>query len=69
MLDTNQIGVSSIVLRRNELPTGGLCTISPSTGYAIDTLFTLNCINWVDLDGNIVNYQFYGKIFEIKEVR
>jgi hypothetical protein len=40
-----------------------MCSISPITGTT-NTLFTINCNNWLDKDGEIISYSYYGKINE-----
>lgn len=53
-------GVSSMIVLVNQLPYGGTCTVSPLTGIALNTTFTVTCSNWQDKDGVIANYAFYG---------
>lgn len=59
------IGSSSLILALNQLPYGGSCKISPTSGFAYYTNFTLNCSNWIDSDGNIKKYEFFGQLIEI----
>jgi hypothetical protein len=60
MLDTNKYGSSSIIIKENELPTNGTCSLSPEIGYAMETIFTINCHNWIDPDGTVMKYEFFG---------
>jgi hypothetical protein len=54
-------GSSSIIVKLNQLPKGGTCSISPSTGTILTTKFSLSCSNWADTDGYITSYAFFGK--------
>jgi hypothetical protein len=53
-------GTSSLFFYANQLPTGGLCFITPSTGIALSTNFTLACDGWSDPDGVVTQYQYFG---------
>ena len=60
-------GLTSVIVYVNHPPKHGSCAVSPTIGTT-NTLFSLNCTNWIDNDGSVVNYAFYGKIlFSIKE--
>jgi REJ domain len=59
-------GRSSIIVGINELPINGSCTISPTTGIAASTIFTITCTKWVDPDGNIVRYEYWGNSFPLQ---
>lgn len=54
-------GKASLIFKINQTPKGGICNVTPLKGITADTLFTINCLNWVDLDGQIVKYSYYGK--------
>ena len=54
-------GFSSLILLKNQVPRNGTCAISPTRGYAMDTLFNISCSNWVDPDGLIAKYEYFGK--------
>ena len=54
-------GVSSITVGINQLPSGGFCTISPVSGISGNTSFSIYCPNWVDPDGYISRYEYYGR--------
>ncbi len=45
----------------NQSPRNGSCSITPLIGTTA-TLFTINCINWMDENG-IKDYSIYGKNF------
>ena len=58
-----QNATSSLNVYVNQPPTSGTCDIDPKNGTT-NTLFRINCINWIDIDGSVpVNYVFYGKKF------
>ena len=50
----------SLAIQVNQLPMGGSCFINPLSGMTLDTIFTIQCLNWRDLDGTIVKYNFYA---------
>jgi hypothetical protein len=50
---------SSIIFYVNFSPINGICNISPVIGTT-STLFTINCNNWIDKDGTVVSYSYYG---------
>jgi len=58
---------SSIIFYVNFSPCNGICNISPIIGTT-STLFTISCTNWIDKDGEIVSYSYYGKILEMKNI-
>ena len=53
-------GTSSLILKINQTPFNGTCLISQSNGIAFQTYFTINCSDWIDSDGYITSYEFYG---------
>jgi hypothetical protein len=55
-------GYSSFIIAPNRLPLPGHCTIYPLKGIADVTYFNISCFDWTDLDGQIIRYEFYGKI-------
>ena len=54
-------GVSSLVFKVNQLPSNGSCTVSPTSGQILTTLFQITCTNWADPDGSIERYEYFGK--------
>ena len=58
------LGQSSIVVGINQLPVNGTCIVNPTIGKAAGTYFVINCTNWVDPDGVIARYEYFGKVFE-----
>jgi hypothetical protein len=59
-------GTSSLFFYVNRLPEGGSCSITPNTGIALSTNFTLTCSGWTDPDGSISQYQYFGIVFSFK---
>ena len=55
-------GTSYLDFELNTAPTGGTCSISPLSGVSAQTLFTISCSDWFDVDG-ILTYQFFSKTF------
>lgn len=54
-------GVGHVILKTNQPPYNGTCTISNTTGYPLETNFTVNCMKWIDDDGYITQYEYWGK--------
>ena len=54
--------MSSLILKINSLPLNGECKVDLLQGISLLTYFTIACSNWTDLDGEIVKYEFMGKI-------
>ncbi len=59
---TSLNGTSEIILIKNQLPTNGNCSVNPINGSALQTNFTITCLNWYDPDGSVSNYQFYATL-------
>ena len=55
-------GAASLVLKKNILPTNGLCSIDQTNGQSFLTVFNIKCLNWVDPDGAIAIYEYMGKL-------
>ncbi len=53
-------GTSSLILKINQPPYNGICLLDNLEGTALQTYFTIKCSNWVDADGFITSYEFYG---------
>jgi len=53
-------GVSFLDFELNTAPAGGSCTVSPLSGVSMQTLFTVSCTDWNDVDG-VLAYQFFSK--------
>jgi hypothetical protein len=63
----NVSGKSSMLFSVNFPPRTGYCTVNPENGTS-QTLFRIKCTNWVDTEGSVSNFAFYGKFifFKIK---
>ena len=60
----NSSGSSSMIFYVNFPPRNGSCKINPRNGTT-NTLFEINCYGWIDLDGSVASYSYYGKSFFI----
>ncbi|CAF1093640.1 unnamed protein product, partial [Brachionus calyciflorus] len=58
---TSSIGSTSMHFKINEKPFNGNCTINSTRGYALKTLFAIECSSWTDNDGYIVRYEYFAK--------
>lgn len=55
-------GIGRIILKTNQAPYNGTCSVVTSLkGYALETNFTINCTDWIDEDGFITSYEYFGK--------
>ena len=52
------------IYKLNKLPYNGTCSVSPTSGYALQTYFNIFCQYWADHDGSIVRYEYFGKFFK-----
>ena len=55
----NASGSSSVMFYVNFPPRSGSCDVNPKNG-STNTLFSISCSNWVDPDGVVVSYAYYG---------
>ena len=62
-LNSGATGVSAIYLKKNQLPDYGNCSVDPHGGLAFDSYFYISCYDWVDVDGYISRYEYFGKYF------
>ena len=53
-------GSTSILVYVNFGPIPGVCIVTPYLGNTSD-IFNIICNSWVDQDGSITSYAFYGK--------
>ena len=53
---------TSLIIYVNQPPKSGYCDIDPKNGTT-STLFNLICSGWIDTDGSLANYAFYGNIY------
>lgn len=58
----NVSGSSSIILYVNFPPISGICNINPLWGTT-ETVFTLSCFGWLDPDGFLISYAYYGILY------
>lgn len=63
LTDTGSLvnGSTNMLLKINIAPFNGTCWVDLPRGYAMITYFTITCKNWVDIDGYIVRYEYFGK--------
>ena len=55
-----------LLIHVNFPPDHGTCDITPKIGTVLNTQFTISCSDFVDNDGFLVFYSFYGKyLFKI----
>jgi hypothetical protein len=61
--DKNEIksGTGAIILKTNQSPYNGTCQIDNYVGYPLETNFTITCSRWIDDDGYITQYEFWGE--------
>lgn len=55
------VGSTFINFQVNQKPFNGTCTIDSLNGFAFYTLFKIECLNWLDKDGYITRYEYFGK--------
>ena len=55
----NVTGSTSILFYVNYPPRSGSCTLNPTIGTT-NTIFSISCLNWIDSDGNVHSYFYYG---------
>jgi hypothetical protein len=60
----NTSGMTSIVFYINFPPRFGSCDINPKN-LSSNSLLSISCSNWIDLDGTLSSYAFYGLFFKI----
>lgn len=54
---------NSLEFKINQNPYNGNCSIYPEEGFAMSTNFTITCQNWLDDDGIVMRYEYFGLIF------
>lgn len=55
-IDVNSIMILSII----KTPFNGNCFVQPDSGYALVTDFLIECVGWIDVEGGVTNYFFFG---------
>ena len=59
--DEIKTGTGFIILKTNQPPYNGTCTAFNTTGYPLETNFTIDCVKWIDDDGYITQYEYWGE--------
>ncbi|XP_028413717.1 uncharacterized protein LOC114536572 [Dendronephthya gigantea] len=57
---TGVIGEQRTTLRVNSPPSGGTCSVTPSSGISLSTNFTFSCEGWSDSESPLTYKFFYG---------
>jgi hypothetical protein len=60
----NVSGKSAMLFSVNFPPRLGNCTVNPENGTT-KTLFEIKCANWIDKEGKVLNFAFYGKFISL----
>ena len=60
--NTMATGMASLVLKRNLLPTNGICFVDKYVGVSLSTWFNITCTGWIDQDGSIATYEFLSML-------
>jgi len=55
----NLTGMASILFQVNIPPTNGKCDVKPKYG-SVNDRFRIYCTNWLDNDGQVASYSYYG---------
>ena len=58
----NRSGSASILFLVNFPPKNGSCDINPKNG-STETIFSISCWNWLDKDGSMDSFSYYGMHF------
>lgn len=61
--DLISIGDTSIIFKINQIPVNGSCNVDLLDGRVLESYFTIKCFDWIDNDGKIVKYEYFGKFF------
>lgn len=56
-------GSTFINFKLNRKPYNGNCKIDSLYGIAYYTAFKIECQNWIDDDGYIIRYEYFGKYY------
>ena len=54
-------GMGSLIFLVNSLPFGGYCNVDKYNGTSLSTVFNIRCHGWLDPDGHIEKYEYFGK--------
>ena len=60
IINQEKASATSIVFKINKPPRDGKCVTNLLNGTSMETYFTIYCKNWIDEDGIIVKYEYYG---------
>ena len=44
----------------NQLPQKGSCSVDTYNGTSLSTTFDIKCVDWIDPDGAIERYEYFG---------
>ena len=56
-----QSSTGDLILKINQNPYNGSCLVtSNKTGYSFETIFAIQCLDWIDADGFITSYEYLG---------
>ena len=58
-------GKATLILKKNLLPTDGDCFVDKTSGTSLLTWFTIKCTHWIDPDGFISTYEYFGNFLKI----
>ena len=58
-------GKSSMFFFVNFPPRQGYCNVNPDNGTTL-TRFLIKCSDWIDTEGSVSNFAFYGKLIPFK---
>ena len=61
----NVSGKSSMFFFVNFPPRQGYCNVNPENGTTL-TRFLIKCSDWIDTEGSVSNFAFYGKLIPFK---
>lgn len=50
----------------NQPPYNGTCSIEPTIGVALSTIFVITCQDWIDNSGSVSKYEYFGKLIEYR---
>ena len=53
-------GSTSVIFKLNKLPRDGSCSVNLVNGTAMLTYFTVYCKDWIDDDGFVKKYEYFG---------
>ena len=60
LINEEKTSSTSVIFKVNQPPYGGICSTNLQTGTAMLTYFTIYCKGWVDHEGIVSKYEYYG---------